>query len=224
MSGGRLVLGIGCGDFAFEFEQLGLPFPGIRERQQALEDTLQVLGGLLDGAPAVTHESPHVRVANATLLGASVPQPRIPILLGGGGERVTLRQVAQYADVSNLSESQHAGTARTTEDVARKYAVLKDHCDALGRPYESILRTHMTLFLILAETPAAVEAKRAEVAPMLSDLLGDSIIAMTPDEAIAYYRRLVEAGVQYFIPAVSGNDEETLHLLAQEVVPAVQPT
>jgi len=46
---------------------------------------------------------------------------------------------------------------------------------------------------------------------------------MTPDEAIAHYRRLVEAGVQYFIPAMNGNDEETLRLLAQEVVPAVQP-
>jgi len=58
---------------------------------------------------------------------------------------------------------------------------------------------------------------------MLSDLLGDSIIAMTPDEAIAYYRQLIAAGAQYFIPAMNGNDEETLRLLAREVVPAVQP-
>jgi hypothetical protein len=107
--------------------------------------------------------------------------------------------------------------------VARKYAVLRGHCEALGRPYDSILRTQMTLFLLLAESRAAADAKLAQVDPLLSALLGDSIVAMTPDEAITYYRGLVAAGVQYFIPAVNGFDEETLRLLAEEVIPAVQP-
>ena len=134
MSNGRLVLGLGFGDIAFEFEQMGIAFPSTRERQQALEDTLQIVGGLLGAGGPITHEGAHVRAANGALVGATMPGPRIPILLGGGGERVTVRQLAQYADISNLSESVHAGTARATDDVARKYGVLRAHCEALGRP------------------------------------------------------------------------------------------
>lgn len=222
MSGGRLVLGVGIGDFDFEFERMGIPMPSIRERQHALEETLIILNGLLCSTEPVTFAGEHFQVTNATLLGATPAEPSIPIMLGGGGERVTLRQVAKYADASNLSESRHAGSARTSDDVVRKYGALQSHCEAHGRPYDSVLRTHMPLYLLLGETQAAADAKLGQLSPIGRQLVMDSVMALTPDQAIAYFRGLVAAGVQYFIPAINGNDVETVRLLAEEVVPAVQ--
>ena len=82
----------------------------------------------------------------------SVSRPHPYLLIGGGGERKTLRLVAQYADACNLFAS-------SPEDVAHKLDVLGRHCDDLGRDYESILRTHITLPLVVARDRAAVEAK-----------------------------------------------------------------
>jgi alkanesulfonate monooxygenase SsuD/methylene tetrahydromethanopterin reductase-like flavin-dependent oxidoreductase (luciferase family) len=222
MSEGRLILGLGIGDFTFEFERMGIPMPSIPERQQALKETLQILNGLLESSEPYTYEGDHFQVRGASLLGTRPPQPRIPIVLGGGGERVTLRQVAQYADASNISESRHAGSARRPEDVERKYAVLQGHCATLSRPYESVLRTHTALYLMLGESQAAADAKLSQLSPFVRHLVDDSVMAMTPDAAVAYYRRLIEAGVQYFIPGIYGNDLETVHLLAEEVIPALQ--
>jgi alkanesulfonate monooxygenase SsuD/methylene tetrahydromethanopterin reductase-like flavin-dependent oxidoreductase (luciferase family) len=147
-----------------------------------------------------------------------VQQPHVPLLIAGGGERVTLRQVAQYADVSNFAPHPAAGSAYTSDDVRRKYDALRRHCDDMGRPYESILRTYLHFPVILAETPAAVQAKLAMVP---SDAREPSLLAATPSEAIAHYRDLAAAGVQYFIAATWGHDAETLRLLGQQVRPEI---
>ena len=65
----------------------------------------------------------------------------MPLLVAGGGERTTLRLVAQYADASNLVAAKWGGGAFTLADVQRKYALLQQHCEALGRPYPAVLRT-----------------------------------------------------------------------------------
>ncbi len=124
-SGGRLVLGLGAGDAPDEFAQLGLAWGTLRERQAALGAASSAILGILGSAP-----TPHAH------------QPRIPLLIAGGGERVTLRQVAQYADMANFGAHAHVGGAFTGADIARKLAALRDHCVALDRPYDSILRSH----------------------------------------------------------------------------------
>jgi hypothetical protein len=141
--------------------------------------------------------------------------------VAGGGERVTLHQVAQYADVSNMAGTPLAGSAFTPEDVRRKYAVLRRECEAVGRPYESILRTYLHLPVILGETREAVEAKVATMPPPLLALFQPSLLAVTVDEAIAHYHGLAAAGVQYFMATLWGHDLETLRLLAERVIPAV---
>jgi alkanesulfonate monooxygenase SsuD/methylene tetrahydromethanopterin reductase-like flavin-dependent oxidoreductase (luciferase family) len=135
ISGGRLVLGVGIGDDVPEFEQLGLPFESTRQRQQAMADTVRTIQKLWDGG----------------LRPGPVQEPHVPILIGGGGEKTTLRQVAELADVSNFAPHEWAGSAFDVSDVARKYGVLRDHCASIGRPYESVLRSHFTPLLVLAE-------------------------------------------------------------------------
>ncbi|MCU1491085.1 MAG: class flavin-dependent oxidoreductase [Acidimicrobiaceae bacterium] len=220
VSDGRLVLGIGIGDDVPEFDQMCLPFPPVADRQAALEETIDIVHGLWSGEP-FTYEGKHFQVKDAALRTLPVQQPHVPILIGGGGERVTLRQVARYADMSNFAPHEWAGAAYKTSDVERKYAVLKQHCLDVGRPYESILRSHFTPFVILAENEQALEKKRKS-ARIPDAALHQEIVVATPAEAILHFQALADVGVQYFLASVDGEDEESFNLLAEAVIPYVR--
>src|SRR5260370_7515524 len=142
LSQGRLVLGIGIGDDAREFEQLGVRFPSPAERHEALGESIEIVTRLWGDSP-VSYRGKHFQIDNAQLAGPGpVQRPHIPILIGGGGERRTLEQVARYADASNFGEHECVGDATQTHDVTPKLDALRSHCDALGRPFSSLLRSH----------------------------------------------------------------------------------
>src|SRR5438067_1156210 len=154
----RLVLGLGIGDHADEFAQLGLSFPSVARRQLALEETIQILRGVWSESP-FSYTGGFFQVHGIRCWPAPVQEPRVPLLIAGGGERMTLHQVAEYADASNFGAHSYTGSAVTLADVERKYAALHQHCRALGRPYNSMLRSQFTFRLVLAQTPASVQAK-----------------------------------------------------------------
>jgi alkanesulfonate monooxygenase SsuD/methylene tetrahydromethanopterin reductase-like flavin-dependent oxidoreductase (luciferase family) len=210
LSGGRLVLGLGAGWTAVEFEALGVPFASAAERGAKLAETLAVLTDLWGPAPvSVVGEDYTPR-----------QRPRPPILVAGGGERVTLRLVARYADACNIGAGPAAGGAGTPEAVAAKLAVLRGHCAAIGRPYDHVLRTHFTGSLVLARDEAGVRAKRERYA-------GDRFIrpehVLTPTAAVAAFQALADVGIEYFlVQSFDAGDEETLRLLAEDVAPRVR--
>jgi alkanesulfonate monooxygenase SsuD/methylene tetrahydromethanopterin reductase-like flavin-dependent oxidoreductase (luciferase family) len=220
ISGGRLVLGLGGGNHEREFAKLGLPFPGTAERLAAVEEAVRVVRGLWGDEP-FTFAGDHGRVEAANVRPRPVQHPHVPLLIAGGGERVTLRQVARYADASNFSPHARAGSAYAPPDVRRKLEALRGHCEALGRPYESILRTQVAVPVVLAETPAAVAAKLAAIPERVRRGYASSTLAGLPEDAIAYYRGLAEAGLTYFIAGIYGNDRETVRLLAERVGPVL---
>lgn len=155
ISNGRLVLGLGSGDMPREFQQLGLAYPTIQERQAALEEAIRIIRPLLRGE-TVTFAGNHHRADGAVLQPPPVQQPYIPLLIAGGGEHTTLRYVAQYADMSNMAAASWAGGTYTPADASRKFQVLQRRCEEAGRPYRSILRSTQFGPLILAETPGGV--------------------------------------------------------------------
>jgi alkanesulfonate monooxygenase SsuD/methylene tetrahydromethanopterin reductase-like flavin-dependent oxidoreductase (luciferase family) len=214
VSGGRLVLGLGIGDAPREFAQLGLNYGKTGERQELLEEMLQVLPTLWTGE-SVTFEGRHVRLADAKVLPGPVQRPWVPIMVAGGGERVTLRQVAQYADASNTGPGNLIGNAWGPEEMRRKHEVLRRHCEEMGRPLESILRTHVNFMLKLGKKETTSVVRDRAVA---FDFDFDRFVG-TPEDAIAYYRALVEVGARYFITSVANT--QTLKLLAEEVMPEV---
>ena len=142
-------------------------------------------------------------------------------MIGGGGERVTLKQVARFADVSNFAPHEWSGSAFEIGDVKRKYAALRAHCEALGRPYHSVLRSHYTPLLTLAENERDLEVKRASARIPDRQLRTVPVFA-TPDQAIAHYQSLADAGAQYFLATVNGRDDETVRLFAEAVAPEVK--
>ena len=131
ISDGRVTLGIGAGWQENEHVAYGVPYPTPGVRLQRLEESVQILRSLFDTGRA-TFEGRHYQVTDAPLSPRPV-QDHLPILIGGGGEKVTLRLVAQYADAWNI-----AGPA---EVVAQKSAVLLEHCERVGRDPATVHRT-----------------------------------------------------------------------------------
>ena len=220
ISGGRLVLGVGIGDDVPEFAELGLPFERTGQRQRAMEETVRVVQALWRGEHVTSQDGAGDRLAGARLAPGPVQEPHVPVLIGGGGERTTLRQVAELADVSNFAPHEWVGSAFDVSDVARKYGVLRDFCAAAGRPYESVLRSHFTPLLVLAEDERQL-ARKQETTRIPDPGLSVRRVFATPQEAIQHYQALADAGVQYFIAGINGADEETMHLLADAVWPVL---
>jgi alkanesulfonate monooxygenase SsuD/methylene tetrahydromethanopterin reductase-like flavin-dependent oxidoreductase (luciferase family) len=221
ISGGRLVFGIGLGDDQPEFNEMGLEFLPTSKRHRAMDEALDIIQGLWTGE-SFNYHGDYFSVDNATMSPRPVQRPHIPILIGGGGERVTLRKVAERADVSNISPHEWAGSAFSTDDVARKYDVLRAHCLDVGRDFSDILRTHYTPLLTLAPDEKSLAAKIRSTRIPDADLRTVPVFA-TPGQAVAHYQGLVNAGVQYFLMLVNGHDQETVDLLATAVIPSVGP-
>jgi F420-dependent oxidoreductase-like protein len=131
LSGGRAWLGIGAAWNEQESRGLGIPFPPMAERFERLEETLQVCLQMWHGDER-PYEGKHYRLERPLNSPQSLSRPHPPIMIGGGGEKKTLRLVAQYADACNL----FAG-----RDEARKLEVLRQHCEAVGRDYDTIYKT-----------------------------------------------------------------------------------
>ncbi len=134
LSGGRAYLGIGAAWYEQEALGLGIPFPPLGERFEMLEETLQIAHQMWsdDNGP---YHGKHFQLAQTINSPQALSKPHPPILIGGGGEKKTLRLVAQYADACNLF-------ARVgVEPVKAKLDILKQHCDEVGRDYATIEKT-----------------------------------------------------------------------------------
>jgi alkanesulfonate monooxygenase SsuD/methylene tetrahydromethanopterin reductase-like flavin-dependent oxidoreductase (luciferase family) len=225
LSHGRLVLGLGIGwDAAAlgwgtnEFDRMGLPYPSTRDRQEALAEAVTILRGLWGSEP-FTFTGRHFRVKDA-----QVPRPLQglpPIVIAGAGQR-TLRQVAALADGCNLGPVVTGGVD-TPDEVRHRLSLLRRYCQEIGRPYENILRSHFTIWLMLAPGEDAARQKAARYFPHgLDSTWQRCVVAVTPDQAVAYFQSFVDAGMQYFVVQVlDARDEETIRLLAEDVAPRV---
>ena len=131
LSEGRAWLGIGAAWNEEESRGLGLPFPSTKERFERLEEALQICLQMWSDSEA-PYEGTHYQLARTLNSPQSITRPHPPILIGGGGEKKTLRLVAQYADACNLF-----GGANE----ARKLDILRQHCEAVGRDYDTIYKT-----------------------------------------------------------------------------------
>jgi alkanesulfonate monooxygenase SsuD/methylene tetrahydromethanopterin reductase-like flavin-dependent oxidoreductase (luciferase family) len=229
LSQGRLILGMGIGWDANEFANFGLPFSPVAERQAALEEALTIMRGVWGEEPFTFHGR-YYKTSNARVAPPPLQRPAPPIMIGGGGERVTLRQVVQHADACNLLTYGAAliSGAETTAAIQHKLAVLRSHCDSLGRPFETVLRTVSTGWLILGADQEHVQAKLQYYFPegleqRYSGPWRNFVVALTPAQAVAYFQAFADVGIQYFIvETLDAADVETIRLLAEQVVPQIR--
>ncbi|WP_205472330.1 LLM class F420-dependent oxidoreductase [Nocardioides sp. SYSU D00038] len=186
LSRGRAVLGIGAAWYEREHLGLGVPFPPMAERFERLEETLRICRQMWsdDDGP---FEGEHVRLAETVNVPPTV-QGRLPIMIGGSGERKTLRMVAQYADACNIF-------GESPEFVGRKLEVLRGHCERLGTDYDAIEKS------VITTVSDDQLAGLAETMKPYADL-GIGLVTVSPvtDDPVAWTRAAVDSAV----PALAG--------------------
>jgi F420-dependent oxidoreductase-like protein len=171
LSGGRSYLGIGAGWYESESRGLGIPFPSRSERFERLEEALQIAHRMWSGDRSA-FDGTHYRLEKPINNPAPIARPHPPIMVGGGGERRTLRLVAQYADACNILVPD-PGESR------RKLEILKRHCDDVARPYEAIEKTSLIELDLRVGNMSPQEA-RAAIGAQRDEGIGHVIVNM-PD-------------------------------------------
>ena len=197
LSHGRAYFGIGAAWNEDEHKGLGVPFPPTAERFERLEETLQIAQQMWSGerGAETPFEGKHYQLQRTLNSPQSVQRPHPPILIGGTGERKTLRFVAQYGDACNLF-------ARLGDDeLRRKLDVLRDHCQALGRPYEAIEKTTLDSLTITRDGRDGT---------------------LTPAAAVEQIAHLAELGIDQAIFSLRNvSDPEVFDLIGEQIIPEV---
>lgn len=195
LSGGRAWLGIGAAWNEEESNGLGFAFPPLAERFELLEDTLRLVHQMWQGerGSEAAFEGHHVRATRLLNSPQAISRPHPPVMVGGGGERKTLRLVAQYADACNVFGGPSA--------IRHKYDVLGEHCEAVGRNPDEIERS--TLQIVRVDQGDG----RGESASQIADRFG----------------ALRDAGAQHVIFGVRDVwDPRVMEALVRDVVPALK--
>jgi F420-dependent oxidoreductase-like protein len=210
LSHGRLDFGIGAGWYEEEYAAYGYPFPGTHERLERLREAVEIILAMWTQEEA-NYEGTYYQVQGAINQPKGVQQPHIPLLIGGGGEKVTLRLVAQYANACNIG-----GDIPT---IKHKLAVLKQHCEQLGRDYGSIKRTTLIDDCVIAETEADVLAKLTPQERDNVEELRQTWLIGTPEQIRERLGEYEEAGIQELVVRfVDAAQLEPLRLFARECI------
>ena len=217
MSNGRLILGIGSGYFEQEHQVYGVPLYTASRRARQLEEALQVIRKLWT-EEEVSFTGTYYRLANAPFAPKPVQKPHPPIMIGGTGEKLTLPLVAKYADMWNAG-------GLGLQGLARKIAILEEHCRRIGRDYNDIEKTYLTP-LYLRSNPAEVERLLNQI-PRVRTLTIEQMRAIILAGDVAAVQRQVQAyldvGITHLIIALRRPgfyDREGLRLFATEVMPS----
>jgi len=207
LTGGRFICGIGAGWMVEEYEAYNWPFPKPSVRIAQMEEVIEIVKKMWSEAPA-SYEGKYYRIDNAYC--EPRPNPIPPILIGGGGEQLTLRVVAKHADWWNIPGG-------TLENYAHKLDVLRGHCDAVGRDYDSIGKSWSAEAISLAATED--EARRiADASPYKN-----GPIVGTPAQVAEQLQKFIDLGVSYLVVRLLDFPRtEGIEMFAQEVMPLLR--
>ena len=196
LTGGRAWLGLGAAWNQEESDSLGIPFPRLGVRFELLEETLQMAHEMFEGESG-THRGLRGRHYQPTRLlnsPQSISRPRVPIMIGGGGEQKTLRLVAKYGDAANVFGG--------PEKIHHKWEVLRRHCEELGRPYEDIERSTLQSVRVSRDGSGGTE---------------------TPEQVIDRFGELGDAGAQHILFGVRDVwQTDKLELLGSTLLPQLR--
>ena len=202
LSGGRAWLGIGAAWNEGEHRALGVPFPSTTERFERLEEALQICLQMWSDDDRA-YAGKHYQLDRTLNVPQSLVRPHPPILIGGGGEKKTLRLVAQYADACNLFD-----LGLGPEGIWRKLEIIRQHCDDLGRDYAAIEKTCLARVSLSKDGRGESSSRQ----PL-----------QTVDEAVERFGRLSEAGIDTVILGMGNDTDDAAYELVAEVVRQVEP-
>lgn len=211
ISGGRLEWGIGAGWYESEYKGYGFEFAKPSDRIGMLKETVEIVKSMWS-QPETTYDGKYYKLSRANCDPKPLQKPNPPIWIGGGGEQLTLRVVAQHADVSNFGSS--------VEEFIAKREILKGHCAAIGRDEDTIRKT------ISSEVFIRETEKEVIDAGCLSAWGGDpeqwrqKALVGTPEQVSVKIQKYLDAGCTGFIPwCPDYPSTETMELFATKVIP-----
>jgi F420-dependent oxidoreductase-like protein len=207
-SHGRLDAGLGAGWYQHEWRAYGYGFPETPERMARFREAVEIVHKMWTEERPVFHGK-YYSIDGPINEPKGAQQPHIPFWIAGGGERVTLKLVAQYGDACNIG--------REPDVIRHKLEVLKRHCDALGRNYDEIVKSAEADIVLIDEGTDPDEVRARGDFPTF----GWPTLIGTPAQIRAHIQNLVDAGIDYvivYIPRIA-YDREPLHRFAAEVAP-----
>jgi F420-dependent oxidoreductase-like protein len=212
ISGGRLDWGIGAGWYELEYRGYGYEFPKPKDRIGMLRETVEIVTQLWS-LPETTYKGEYYELTRANCDPKPLQRPRPPVWIGGGGEQLTLRVVARYADCSNFGGR--------TEQWAHKRDVLRAHCAEVGRDGDEIRMTWSPeVFIRSTEAEVAAAGSRSLWGEPADRWRAGNLVG-TPEQVVEKIQGYVDLGCRGFIPwCADYPDTETLELFAKEVMPA----
>jgi F420-dependent oxidoreductase-like protein len=229
VSGGRIEMGIGAGWYEHEWRAFGYGFPPARERLRMLDEGVQIMRQAWTEGQA-SLDGKHYQVDGAIVRPLPLQEGGIPLWIAGGGEKVTLKIAAKYAQYTNF--------IGTDEVFAHKSEILKGHCDAVGTDFDRIVRS-ANFNVFIGETEADVqqrlEAHKARMEPYVGAEKAENAIAQqtlngagaavgTPAQIVEKLGKFRELGLGYgiFNFAESAYDQSGIELFEREVIPALR--
>jgi F420-dependent oxidoreductase-like protein len=219
LSKGRLFMGIGAAWNQEESLAYGIPFFPNKERLLRLEEAIQIIRKMwTEEEPAATFNGKYYQINNAYCNPKPIQKPSPPIMIGGSGERYTLKIIAKYADACNLFGS--------TETVKRKLSILREHCKSVGRDYDSILKTKLG-FVVIDNDKKTVEKRVQQIISngIPKEQVGEFVIYGTPDDVLKQIELLEEVGIQYLIVDLEPYRElEALEVFGNSIVKKLSRT
>jgi alkanesulfonate monooxygenase SsuD/methylene tetrahydromethanopterin reductase-like flavin-dependent oxidoreductase (luciferase family) len=214
IAGGRIIPGLGAGWMAREFTDFGMPFLSTKERLGQLRETVALLKRMWSEDEPVTFDGKYVHTENVVTL--PKPPRRVPLLIGGSGEQITMKLAAREADIWNNLAGQQA-------DLAHKVDVLKQHCETVGRDFREI-RVSQQCLVTLAPDDATAGPMTQSALKIFGGHMGDPTgplaLTGTPDRVAAQIEKHLELGCTMFMIEFFGRDtREPARLFAEKVMP-----
>jgi F420-dependent oxidoreductase-like protein len=218
LSKGRLFMGIGAAWNQEESLSYSIPFPTTKERLLRLEEAIQIIRKMWTEEPAATFNGKYYHINSAYCNPKPIQKPSPPIMIGGSGERFTLKIIAKYADACNLFGS--------TETVKRKLSILREHCKSVGRDYDSILKTKLGL-IVIDNDKKMVEKRLHQIISngIPEERVREFVVYGTPDDVLKQIELLEEVGIQYLIVDLEPYRElEALEVFGNTIVKKMSRT
>jgi alkanesulfonate monooxygenase SsuD/methylene tetrahydromethanopterin reductase-like flavin-dependent oxidoreductase (luciferase family) len=214
IAGGRIIPGVGAGWMPREFTDFAVPFLPTGQRLGQLRETVELWKRMWGDEPEVTYEGKYVQAKNVVCEPKPVRQP--PLLIGGAGEKVTLKLAAREADIwNNLAAQQGL--------LPRKIDVLKRHCADVGRPFEEIVVSQQCLVTIAPDEESAgpmVETAKKIFGGHMGDPTGPLAISGSPKRVREQIQKHIDLGCTMFVMEFFGRDtREAGKLFAETVLP-----
>ncbi len=211
ISGGRLDWGIGAGWYENEYRGYGYDFPAPKDRIGMLRESVEIVRSMWT-QPETTYKGRYYELVRANCDPKPLQSPHPPIWIGGGGEQLTLRVVARYADRSNFGGK--------PDEWARKREILKQHCAAVGRDEAEIVKTWSPeVFIRETEAEVAAAGTRSLWNEPVDSWRAGNLVG-TPEQVAGKIQTYLDLGCTGFIPwCADYPDTETLELFATKVIP-----